>query len=266
MSLTSIPNRRIHVIVLVFCIFFCSNIFGQNPGPYGAVADSFSVLVKNSADDTSKVFYLNELGWEVMFYNPDTAIILGEQALDIAIKIATGNEAKKNSTLKRRAQVCIAQSYSNLGVYHWLIGEYTQAINHHLKALDIRLALNDQKNLGSTYTNIGSVYFSEADYPKALEYFFKALKISMSLRNGLNISRDLGNIGAVYNELKDYNKAVEYYLDAVEIEKKMNDKDGMQVMLSNVGAAYQSLKNYDKALEYYQQTLELCKELGNKRS
>ena len=49
-----------------------------------AVIDSLTARLGESLHDTDRVNTLNKLAWEMMYNNPDTAIILSSQALSIA--------------------------------------------------------------------------------------------------------------------------------------------------------------------------------------
>ncbi|MBW8051379.1 MAG: hypothetical protein FVQ77_13770, partial [Cytophagales bacterium] len=41
--------------------------------------DSLKTVIQTTYHDTTRIKALNELGWSLMYSNPDTAIILGKQ-------------------------------------------------------------------------------------------------------------------------------------------------------------------------------------------
>src|ERR1039458_6378768 len=114
--------------------------------------DSLKTLLKRDKEDTSKVNHLNAIGWELKSNNPDTAIILSNQALSLAEKSGW----KKG----------MANSNGQLGVYNFYKGTYPKALDYYLKALKLDEELNNKSGIGKRLSNIGSVYKDQADYPK----------------------------------------------------------------------------------------------------
>ena len=107
--------------------------------------DSLLTLLKKDKEDTTKVNHLNDLGWEYKYKNPDTAIILGNQALEILnskyqITSSKFQEGKKTLGLGSwdlKLGAFLANSLGNLGVYNWLKGDYPRALDYYFKALKL---------------------------------------------------------------------------------------------------------------------------------
>src|SRR5688572_28344064 len=240
-----ITNRH-HFFCLTF-LFLLVTIYGQMDlsaqSIYGPAADSIMSLIEYDEEDSLKVLHLNELGWEVMYYNPDSAILLSNEALAISSRLSSSN----NKMEKAFAQKGVAQSYSRLGVYNWILANYDEDITYNFKALEIWTRLNNQRSMASSFTKIGSVYYSQSDYPKALEYFFKALQVGIAIEDSNQVARDFGNIGSVYNELKDYKRSLDYFLKSYNLSKTLKDEDGMAVMLGNLGTIELNLNDLEKA-------------------
>ncbi|HEX7414206.1 MAG TPA: tetratricopeptide repeat protein [Bacteroidia bacterium] len=234
-------------VLLVVAVVFAVSGFGQNKK-----IDSLQALLKTDKQDTNKVKHLSDLGWILKQSNPDTAIILGNQALSIAEK----TEWKKG----------IAKSLSNLGTYYRLKGNYLKALDYFLKALKIDEELKDKSGMAKRLGNIGIVYYNQADYPKALDYYFKALKIAKELKDKKEIAIWFGNIGIVYYDQKDYPKALDYFFKALKINEELGRKNGIANTLGNIGNVYKNQKDYPKALTYYFKALKMAEELGDKNN
>ena len=245
---------------ILFClIFFTPFVFGQNPK-----VDSLSILLKKDKLDSNKVNHLNALGWELMYVNPDTAIELSNEALKISINI-------KN-------EKCEANSYSNLGVYSWVKGEFPTSLSFQFKALKLREKIKDKRGEATSLSNIGIVYWNQSENDKALEYLKKALVIMESLGNKEGVAKNIGNIGVLYYQKADFEKAIEYYLKAFKLDEELGAKSRMATILGNIGVVYHAqadstirnttLRNslYSKALEYYKRALEMEEQLGNSAS
>jgi tetratricopeptide (TPR) repeat protein len=215
-----------------------TKVLASLPKPTGKLSDSTYIKT------------IQQLAFEYIFINPDTAIILSQQGLQLSEKI----QWKKGKT------ICL----NALGSCNYIKGNYPQALAYYNTGLKIAEELSDKSWQAKFLGNIGIVYNDQSDYPKALEYFFKALKIDEELGNKNGIARHLGNIGLVYHEQSDYPKALAYYFKALKIDEELGDKRGMAAVLGNIGVVYEEQSDYPKALENYFKALKIDEELGNK--
>src|ERR1035437_788820 len=104
-------NRTI-IFRLILCLLLCifhSFSFSQN-----RKIDSLRTLLKKDKEDTSKIIDLNAMGWELKYSNPDTAIILGNQALSLSEKLS----ASPIEVLAKAGKKGIANSDGSLGIYY----------------------------------------------------------------------------------------------------------------------------------------------------
>ena len=252
--------------------YFLSFVFALSPLLSHAQQnkiDSLVTLLKTDKEDTNKVNHLNVLGRELMYINPDTAIILSNNALVILSEAKNLNEKEK--------QKHVANTLGNLGVYYSLKADYPKALDYYQKALKIDEELNNKKGIATRLGSIGIVYFNQADYPKALDYYFKALKMAEELGNKNNIAVWLGNIGIVYKYQADYPKALDYYFRALKMAEELGNKNSITVALGNIGFVYKEQAEahpnpsereglYTKALDYYFRAFKLAEELGYKNN
>lgn len=256
-----------HILAFYFLFVTCFTFSQQSK------IDSLLSLIKTDKPDSSKVQHLNDLAWEISFRNPDTAIVLSKEALQLATDIAIKIETKwNNANIKQSIQTDIGQSYNQLGAFHYYKADYFISLQFFQKALNVweqlqKLQIQKTKILNhksSTLSNIGLVYSEQGDYAKALGYFFSALKIAEELGDKNGIAAFLGNIGIVFHHQKDYPKALEYYSRALKIAEELEDKNGMAIYLGNIGVIYSEQGNYPKALDFYFKALKIDEEIGNK--
>ena len=265
------------LLITIFYLFSFVSIAQQN-----RIVDSLLNILKTAKEDTVQINALDNLGWEVKYNNPDTAIILGMKALKITENIALPLEKK---------EILIANISKNLGVYNHLKGNYPEALLLYFKALKIYEKRNNKSGVAAALTNIGSVYFNQSDYQKALEHYLEALKITEEITHSQNkalakkgkdkLSGLFGNIGSVYSDLGNYSKSLEYYFKALNISEDKADKDGVSRWLGNIANVYQEKADsayakenyktplgglYQKSLTYYLKALKIAEELGNKNA
>lgn len=237
----NIPIKK-HLLLLFFSLqfsFFCL--------PINALFISESINLNQT--DTITINKLNELGWEMMFNNPDTSIILGNQALSLAENI----QWKKG----------IANSSRNLGVYYYLISNGPKALEYLMKALKIEEELGNENGIARTLNNIGLVYYDQGEYPRALDYYLKTLKIDEKLGDKSGMAATMGNIGNIYEKHLDYQRSLDYHSRALAISLELGDKNNCASEYSNIGTVYHGQLNYEKALEYYSKAAEIAEEIGN---
>ncbi len=227
--------------------------------------DSLLTLLKKDKDDTSKVRHLNALGLILMYQNPDTAVLLANQALKIITPVSSAEfTSTKDAAGDNRVMFLRSCTFSTLGSCYYFKADYLQSLDYHLKSLKIREEINDKEGIAVSLCNIGNIYSSEGNYSKAFEFYFKTLKIDEELNDKNGIARALGNIGLVFSDQKDYPKALDYYFRALEIKEKQGNKTGISNTLGNIGIVYYELKDYQKALKYYFKALKIAEEIGYK--
>lgn len=104
-----------------------------------------------------------------------------------------------------KKEIQAAQQLSNISVLKELSGEYNEAIENYLKALEIFQSEKDYKSASYIYNNIGIVYKNIKNYKKAIEYYKLAYEFEDRDDLGASI---LLNIGSVYENINDYDSAL----------------------------------------------------------
>jgi tetratricopeptide (TPR) repeat protein len=238
-------------VLTISLLLFSLLSFTQTP-KIDSLKKALSSLPKptKKLSDSTFIKTLNDLAWEYLFINPDKAITLAQQGLQLSDKIQW----------KKGKVICLIA----LGNCNWMKGNYPQALEYYNTGLKIAEELSDKGLQAKFFGNIGLVYYEQSNYPKALEYYFKALKIDEELGDKRGMANDIGNIGIVYHDQSDYPKALEYYFKALKIDEELGDKRGMAINLGNIGLVYYAQSDYSKALAYYFKALKIDEELGNK--
>ncbi len=240
------PSLFYRILIIAFVFFTSLSLQAKNK------VDSLLTRLQQSIHDTDRINTLNELAWSLKYFNPDTAILLCNQALELARK----TDWKKGQST----------AYRNLGVFNHLKGDYSNALSFYRRALSINEDINYKKGVAVTLGNMGSAYYFQGNYPKALKYYLKALEKNEELDRKNEIATYLGNIGIVYYAQGDYSKTLEYYLRALEMNRKIGRKEGVAINLGNIGLVYQKQGDYSNALEYYFRALDICEEIGRKEA
>jgi len=231
---------------------FSASCFAQTP-----TFDSLSRLLnktQKSRSDTARINTLNALAYELQSTNPDTALILYNQALEIAQGIASPTIRLKET----------ATAYYNIGIICKNKGNYEKALDYYLKALSIKEEIGDKKGMAESYINIGIIHTDKGNYEKALDSYLKALSIKKEIgdKNGMAVS--FHNIGVIHHNKGDFEKALEFYLKSLSIKEEIGDKNGMANSYNNIGLLNTNLKKFAEARKYLKKSLQLSKEIGTK--
>ncbi|CAF1256339.1 unnamed protein product [Rotaria magnacalcarata] len=142
--------------------------------------------------------------------------------------------------------------------------DYTRALYHYNKALELHLEIQGPEYLPITYiyNNLATLYRALEDYDKSLEYHFKCLDLKRKLfktEQDWRIASTYNNIGAVCHYKTDFHLALEYYKKGLKIRLKTLPENHQDVAISyyNVGEVYHSLDEYQLALENSQKAYDM---------
>jgi tetratricopeptide (TPR) repeat protein len=190
---------KIFFLHLLFVVSLFS--FAQTP-TIDSLTKALSSLPKpsNKLSDSTYIKTIQQIAWEYSNINPDTAITIAQQGLQLAEKI----------NWKKGKAIC----FRTLGLSNVVKGNYPQALECYHTGLKIAEELSDKRLQAAFLGNIGVVYVEQSDYPKALAYYFKSLKIAEELGDKRVMANNLCNIGLVYYVQSDYPKALAYYFKA----------------------------------------------------
>ena len=98
----------------------------------------------------------------IILSNPDSNIIISQQAYELAGKLQPCEEAGKG-----------AQQY---GTGYATLGDYPKATQMFFRSLRISESLHDVPNIVRVYNNLGDTYMRQGDYRKALDNLLPANK------------------------------------------------------------------------------------------
>ncbi len=192
-----------------------------------------------------------ELCKEYRFVNADTARSYGQKGLTLSREL-------KIDSLE-------ADALNFIGVTLEAQGNYKQALEYELEALEIRKTLGNQIKMGRTINNIGIIYDELGDYQKSLLCYFEARKIFEIANDLPKVAMVINNIGIVLKAQKEYKKVVGYYHEALAIYKKTNNKFGVAACHTNLGSVYLNWEKYDSSLYYSLIAQQEFEELNNKQ-
>jgi signal transduction histidine kinase len=192
--------------------------------------------------DTVRLNAVNALVWKLSSQNPDTALLLCNQQLQIASTIKSNLGKIK---WFGRIYHTMANAYSNKS-------NYSEALKYNFKSAKIRDSLGDYKRLANSYNNIANIYSYLNENNKALNYYFKTLDLFEKVNSKAKLPSTLINIGIIYLNTNNYNKAYNYFLQSLKLYTQTNDSAGISAASKYLATIYIEQKKYSLAELYYQ--------------
>lgn len=284
---------KLYVFINLLSIFTFSFLRAQNGDSLWKVYHTKSVI------DTNRIKALNAIAWSYRSNNPDSAIMLAEQAVLLTKNSKTKITLTQLKKYKAEAYNVIGFAYyvkadnikalsnglqalqlyeeashkqgiatccANIASYYKQQSNYPVSLEYIFRALNLFESLKDKKGIANCYAIIGQIFLNQSKPSKALEYYNKALKINEELGSKKHIASCLGKIGQVYYLQLDYTKALEYHYKALKIREQINDKQGITACFINIGNIYADKHDTKIAITNYLNALKISKEIGDDAS
>lgn len=281
MQYTYIQLKTFFFVFLLFLSGLC-NLNAQSHK-----IDSFRKVLMHSKEDTDKIKALSKWGVEVENSNPDTALLLGNQALNMANKIgwiagrinALANigviyEIKGKLAIAftyEDSALAMSEKYGYRDIFNYIYDElgniasdqnnYSAGLAYYFKAMAFDSATGG-KMLGAICNNIGLDYEDMGDYLRAEEYYLKTEKIFTENNDSRQIATVIANLGNFYYLKRDYAKGLESNFKALAIDSSLANLGGIIAEYQNIGLGYLYLKNYSNSLNYAFKAIALSKKTG----
>ena len=192
-------------------------------------------------DDSDRVDALSLLCFSYSIVNTDTALIYGNQAMELSQKI---NYPKG-----------IADTYNTMGWTYFRMGNLIKAEEYLKTSLEKFKVMGNKKYIKVPLANLGILYQDKTEYEKSLSCFREVLQYDDELGDKGDLGNDLYQVGRLYNQLQNYSTARDYFRQAFENNKSVNDEMRMGEALMSIGNTYQSEGDQQNALKYYAECL-----------
>ena len=115
---------------------------------------------------------------------------------------------------------------TNLGLRHYYIGDYRQAIDLHTQALAIARDTGDRRGESAALGNLGNCNASLGEYRRAIELHTQALDIARDIGHRQGESSRLGGLGNCHASLGDYRRAIDLHTQALDIARDIGHRQG----------------------------------------
>jgi transcriptional regulator with PAS, ATPase and Fis domain len=141
----------------------------------------------------------------------------------------------------------LAETCADLSFMFWSLNDYSRALEHGLRSLDLAGKSGNRTILPRRYTNVGFVLESMGEFDKAREYYGQGLYFGNQVNSEQVISLAYCGLGRVDSQTGSFKSAIQYFLEA---KKYLTDEtsDEYMTLCTNLGAAYGKLGDYRESL------------------
>jgi serine phosphatase RsbU (regulator of sigma subunit) len=238
-----ITQKILFLSLILFSLTF--SLHGQN------VDSLWSVYRNTKNPDSVRFEAFNDIAWALLYTNPDSTYLLGQEELERA--------------REKKYKKWEAKALNTIGASFQIKGDYLKAIDFYQQSLKIREQLGDKQGVSASLSNIGSIYLNIGEMKKALDYLHRSLPLFIAIKNKQGEASALNNIGIIYNIQKDFPKALVYNQRSLHTYEEIGDKQGIAAANANLGNMCSDMGDYEKALEYQLKSLKLSQEIGDKQ-
>ncbi|HYG53236.1 MAG TPA: tetratricopeptide repeat protein [Flavobacteriales bacterium] len=221
--------------------------------------DSLARAVNTAKHAESRMVALENLAFEYMFSNPDTALIINEKALALAKKL--------------RSVKHIAQYNYERAIFYQVKTNLEKAMTHYETAIDYytemtrsanrRQAFKGHKGISKANNNLGNIQFELGNYAEALRYYFFALNKSEIIKEPRGEADCLKGIGTAYLAQGDAKKGIGYLQRSLVKAQRIRYTELESSLWTTLGTAYNLKGDFDSGIVYLNRGLALADSLGH---
>jgi tetratricopeptide (TPR) repeat protein len=275
-------KKKIYLLVLFFSVLAISALAQFKK------TDTLKILLSAEKQDSNKVTLLWQLAKEYQDNKPDTALLLAEEALQLARRIKfiegesksvallaaaqyyLGNypKALENYLLKLKIEEKrkIPKDYSvalnNIGLMYVLLGEYDDAIIYLHKSDSVETANNLNYIKHSVMLNLGEAYFRKNNLDSSYTYFNKSLELAKASGTSDEVAMSQVGVGNALAKQNNNSNALEYYTIAIQSLKGSTNEDLFCEATLGIAKVYGALNKSDSAMYYAKQSYFIGKKDG----
>lgn len=206
--------------------------------------DSLLYILKNKADDTTKIKPLFELVSEYVQFNTDTAILFHQQGKQLIDKL-------------NAHQYDFEYYFSGIKIYH-ATQDFDKALEYNLNAVATADKNQNLSDKADALRALFMIYLNLNRDSLAIQTAHEALRLTEQLKDTVNLPITFGNLSRLYYELGQLNKAIDYGKEGIEAGKKYNSMKGLLISLNNTALSYMETGQTKEAEKLYKEQLSLA--------
>lgn len=150
---------------------------------------------------------------------------------------------------------CIADCHKLLGYCFWRFSDFSNSLEHSMKALRLYRELGDLRGEADALNNLGAVYMFHKNHDKRLDCNLKCLEIRKKIGNPDDISGSMNNIGETYLQMGNLTEAEKWFYDCINYPGAT--EDSIAWGFHNLGKVSFQNKDISQAIEMFNKSLDI---------
>jgi signal transduction histidine kinase len=191
--------------------------------------------------DTAQVSALVQRGKALVYEYPDSARAYFEQALPLAERSGSATHH--------------ATALNWIGVAHYILGEYNDALPYFTRALRLSEDANDHNGIAASLNHIGLIYEIQGQHDRAIEQHKNAIVHAEAINNTERLASNHFNIGLIYDETGRYDEALTYLTKALQLSEDHQHYRLVAMSYNRLGEIHFHLGKLSDAETYYSKVL-----------
>ena len=154
---------------------------------------------------------------------------------------------------------------ANLGICHFSLGAYRQAIELYTQSLAIARDIGDRRGESTALGGLGLCHLDLGAHRQAIDLHTQSLAIARDIGDRRGESTALGNLGLCHLDLGDYRQAIDLHTQSLAIARDTGYRDGEDATLGNLGLCHLDLGDYQQAIDLLTQALAIARDIGDRQ-
>ena len=156
----------------------------------------------------------------------------------------------------------IASIYNRLGGVAYNQGAWDQAAGYLRKSIAIRESIGDVVGLATSFNNLGLLEVEMGEFDNALKNLTASYELKARLGQAEGIAMALNNVGWLRIQRGELREASQALYKALDLARQINYSSLLWEIQKNLGQLHLAEREWDKAIEALRETLGGLSELG----
>jgi tetratricopeptide (TPR) repeat protein len=180
--------------------------------------------------DTTLVRNLHKKAYSFVSTYPDSLLWYRDSSLHVATLL--------------HDNLGVAESFTDLGIYHWIKGNYAAAIHAYDTSNQILERIRRPDRRSGNFTNLGMVYSRLGDFPKATGYFLEALRLAESQNMKESQAKIYNSLGVAHKNQGNLEEAAKAYAKALSFFQETGNRESVAGSYTNIGNIHVMRKDF----------------------
>lgn len=236
-------KSRLLLIIAVLSVIICN---GQTQRSVDSLA---ALAAKLDDNDTNKVRILNQLAWDISYFDLDTGLVIVNRAIELGREL--GHKTGE------------AEGLSVAGTIYADMGRYAEAIDAHLQSIRLREQGAEPGRMGESYHNLALVYESMDSINTSVKYNRMAYQYYKQGSDSSGLGPVCNYLGEYYLRIDSVDKAEKYFTEGNAAAKAYKYKRWVAENTSGLAFCAAMKKDFLKAARLMNEAFEIAKSENN---